>query len=338
LRAWQIHDGFGLDNLALVERDDPTPGRGEVLVEVVAASLNRRDLMTVEGEYNPRQKLPLVPVSDGVGFVRAVGEDVRGLEVGDRVAGLMCLAWQGGRPTRDKLRTTLGGPLDGMLLEQRVLPASGVCKVPAHLSDDEAATLPCAGLTAWSALYESARVQPGERVLVLGTGGVSIFALQLAKLAGAHVTITSSSDDKLARATALGADEVINYREQPDWGDVVRKRGGVDHVIEVGGAGTLEQSVKASKLGGSIQLIGVLAGHKTELSLTPVFMGQRRIQGLLVGHRDGFEAMCAAIERAQLRPVIGATFDFEDARAAFEHMKSSADHFGKICVRVRSVK
>jgi NADPH:quinone reductase-like Zn-dependent oxidoreductase len=333
MRSWQVQEAFGLDNLKIAELEAPTPGPGEVCVDVAACSLNRRDLMTVEGEYNPRQPLPLIPVSDGVGRISAVGDGVTEHQVGDRVAALFCQRWQGGAPTRDKLRSTLGGPLDGMLTEQRVLPASGVAKVPAHLSDEEAATLPCAALTAWSALYESAGVQPGQWVLVLGTGGVSVFAVQLAKLAGAHVAVTSSSDEKLATMKELGADVLVNYREHAKWGDVVRKQtGGVDHVVEVGGAGTIEQSIRATKLGGSLQLIGVLAGHKAELALTPVFMGQRRIQGLLVGHKDGFEAMCAAIDAAQLRPVLDRTFAFDDARAAFEHMKAN-QHLGKICIR-----
>jgi len=212
MRTWAIQEAFGLDNLQLTERDAPEVGPGEVCVDVLACSLNRRDLMMVEGVYNPRQPLPLIPVSDGVGHISAVGPEVLGLAVGDRVAGLFCQRWQGGAPTREKLRATLGSPLDGMLAERRVLPASGVAKVPEHLSDEEAATLPCAALTAWSALYESAGIKPGEWVLVLGTGGVSVFAVQFAKLAGARVAVTSSSDEKLARMKALGADVLVNYR------------------------------------------------------------------------------------------------------------------------------
>lgn len=334
MQSWQIQGSFGLNNLKIAEGTPPVPLPGEVCVEMSACSLNRRDLMTVEGEYNPRQPLPLIPLSDGVGRISTVGEGVTDLREGDRVAGLFCQRWQGGAPTREKLRSTLGGPLDGMLSTHRVLPASGVAKVPAHLTDEEAATLPCAGLTAWSALYESAGVQPGQWVLVLGTGGVSVFAVQLAKLAGARVAVTSSSDEKLAKMKELGADVLVNYKDDEKWGDTVRKQtGGVDHVIEVGGAGTIEQSIKATKLGGSVQLIGVLSGHKAELALTPVFMGQRRIQGLLVGHKDGFEALCAAVEAAELRPVLDKTFAFDDAPAAFERMKAS-DHLGKICIRI----
>lgn len=335
MRAYVIDGGFGIDHLRIVERPVGDPGAGEVRVRVRACSLNRRDLMTVEGQYNPRQPLPLVPLSDGVGVVEAVGSDVRDLQPGDRVAGLFCQEWMGGAPTKERLRTTLGGPLDGMLAEQVILPARGVAKVPAYLTDEEAATLPCAALTAWSALYTLGDVKPGDSVLVQGTGGVSLFALQLAKLAGARVIATTSSDEKAARLRALGADEVIDYTKEPAWGDRARKLAGdgVDHVIEVGGAGTLEQSVRASRMGGTLSLIGVLSGHATDLALTPLFMGQRRIQGVFVGHKDGFRAMCAALAASALRPVVDRVFSFDEAPAAFAHMKAGG-HVGKICIRI----
>lgn len=344
MRAYQISGGFGLDHLALVERQGRKPGPHEVRLQVRACSLNRRDLMMLEGQYNPRQPLPLIPLSDGVGVVDSVGESVTDLKPGDRVAGLFCQAWSAGEPTKERLRTTLGGPLDGMLAEEVVLPASGVARVPAHLSDEQAATLPCAALTAWSALYTLGGVKAGDTVLVLGTGGVSLFALQLAKLAGARVLVTSSSAKKLERARALGADDVIDYTADPSWGESARKLAGdgVDHVIEVGGRGTLEQSVKATRLGGTISVIGVLddtasggsgSGFQKGLSLTPLFMGQRRLQGVFVGHRDGFLAMCAAIAQAKLEPVVDRVFPFEEARAAFELMRANG-HVGKICIRV----
>lgn len=333
MRAYVIDGGFGIDKLRVVERELGEPREGEVRVRVRACSLNRRDLMTVEGTYNPRQPLPLVPLSDGVGIVEAIGPGVRDLAVGDRVAGLFCQEWQGGEPTKERLRTTLGGPLDGMLVEQVILPAHGVAKVPAYLTDEEAATLPCAALTAWSALYTLGELKPGHTVLVQGTGGVSLFALQLAKLGGARVIATTSSDEKAERLKALGADEVIDYTREPAWGDRARKLSGdgVDHVIEVGGAGTLEQSVRATRMGGTISLIGVLAGHATDVALTPLFMGQRRLQGVFVGHRDGFIAMCAALAAGEVRPVIDRVFPFDEAPRAFERMKANA-HVGKICI------
>jgi NADPH:quinone reductase-like Zn-dependent oxidoreductase len=222
-----------------------------------------------------------------------------------------------------------------MLAERVLLPAEGTAKVPAHLSDEEAATLPCAALTAWTALFEEGRVKAGETVLVLGTGGVSLFALQLAKLAGARVILTSSSEEKLARAKALGADELIHYPSDPSWGDSVRRLtgDGVDHVVEVGGAGTLAQSLKATRVGGTVHLIGVLSGAVNDLNLVPLFMGHRRLQGVFVGHKDAFGALTAAVETHRLRPVIDRVFSFEDAPAAFLAMKSER-HFGKLCIRV----
>ncbi|HQN97691.1 MAG TPA: NAD(P)-dependent alcohol dehydrogenase, partial [Thermoanaerobaculales bacterium] len=272
MRAIEIRGGFGLDNLQLGERPDPAPGPGEVLLRMRAVSLNYRDLMTVEGSYNPRQPLPLVPCSDGVGEVAAVGEGVSRVAVGDRVATLFSQGRMGGRPTVEELRATLGGPLDGTLAELMVLPERGVIRVPEHLSDAEAATLPCAALTAWSALVEQGRVAAGDTVLVQGTGGVSIFALQFAQMLGARVIVLSSSDDKLVKARRLGAWQEINYLDDPQWGKTVRELTGgvgVDHIVEVGGAGTLAQSLQAIRVGGEISLVGVLAGGASELSIVP---------------------------------------------------------------------
>ncbi|MFZ9889635.1 MAG: zinc-dependent alcohol dehydrogenase family protein, partial [Myxococcota bacterium] len=216
-----------------------------------------------------------------------------------------------------------------------VLPAEGVARVPAHLSDVEASTLPCAALTAWSALFELGDVRPGQTVLLLGTGGVSLFGLQFSKLVGARAIVISSSDEKLARARALGADEVLNYRSTPHWGDRVRELSGdgVDHVLEVGGATTLPQSIRASRVGATLSLIGVLGGDTSPIALPALFMGQRRVQGVFVGHRAGFEAMCRAISAARLAPVVDDVVAFDDAPAAFERMKRS-EHFGKLCIRV----
>jgi NADPH:quinone reductase-like Zn-dependent oxidoreductase len=340
VRAWEIRGGFGLDHLILGERPDPAahgaPGPGQVLVRLRAASLNYRDLMTAEGTYNPRQKLPLIPCSDGAGEVVAVGAGVTRVAVGDRVCSTLPQRWIAGEPTRERVRSTLGGPFDGVLAEQAVLAEDGVVTAPAHLTDEEAATLPCAAVTAWNALVTEGRLAPGDTVLVQGTGGVSLFALQIARLLGARVIVTSSSDEKLERARALGADHGINYRTVADWGAQAKELTGgrgVDHVVEVGGAGTLEQSLRAVRFGGRISLIGVLAGGKAEIPLALIFMQKVSVQGIMVGDRDSFEAMNRAFQLHQLKPVVDSTFPFAEARAAFDHLKSGR-HFGKICVRV----
>jgi NADPH:quinone reductase-like Zn-dependent oxidoreductase len=327
---------FGLEHLEPAERERPVPQTGQVRIRMLAASLNARDLMMIEGRYNPRQPLPLVPCSDGVGEVIEVGAGVTRTAVGDRVIPIFAQGWLDGEPTRALRRTTLGGPLDGTLAEEMVVDESGLVAAPAYLSDEEAATLPCAALTAWSALVTHGELRRGETVLVLGTGGVSVFALQLAVMHGARVIVTSKSDEKLERARELGAWKTINYRTTPEWGTAVRELtqgAGVDHVIEVGGAGTLAESVGAVRPGGQISLIGVLAGGATELNLIPILMQQVCVQGVLVGHREAFEAMNAAIAKERLIPVVDRIFPLDEARAAFEHLASGA-HFGKIVVRI----
>ena len=336
MKAFEIRGGFGLDNLVLTERPDPQPGHGEILLRVRAVSLNFRDLLTIRGQYNPKQKLPLIPCSDGAGEVVAVGEGVTRVQPGERVCVSFAPRWLAGEPTREKLRSTLGGPLDGVLAEQIVLSAEGVVRVPDHLTDEEAATLPCAALTAWSALVTEGRLAPGASVLLQGTGGVSIFALQFAKILGLRAIITSSSEEKLESARRLGADEGINYRQIPEWGARVKELTGgigVDHVVEVGGAGTLKQSLHAVRLGGTVSLIGVLAGNALELPLPLIFMQRVRVQGLLVGSREDFEAMNRAISLHRLHPVIDRVFPFAETRAALELMERGG-HFGKICIRV----
>lgn len=336
MKRYIIDGQWGLDHLKIVDRSELEPGPGEVLVGVKACSLNYRDWLMVKGQYNPRIPLPFVPLSDGAGEVLAVGTGVTSLAVGDKVAGIFNQTWDGGEPNQQRLRTTLGGPLDGMLRERAVLPETGLIKVPAHLSYEQAATLPCAGVTAWSAIAKYGRLQPGESVLVQGTGGVSIFALQFAKLFGARVIVTSSSDEKLARAKKLGADEAINYVKNPDWHKEARAltgKVGVDHVIEVGGAGTLEKSLKSVRIGGSVYVIGVLAGNTSPLNVLPILMSSVRLQGITVGSRDDFEAMNRAIASASLTPVVDKAFDFGEAKAAFEHL-ASGKHFGKVVVRV----
>ncbi|HEX9668575.1 MAG TPA: NAD(P)-dependent alcohol dehydrogenase [Thermoanaerobaculia bacterium] len=330
LRAW------GLENLVLAERPEPQPGPRQVVVRVRAASLNYRDLLLVRGTYNPKQKLPIVPCSDGAGVVVAVGDGVTRVRPGDRVCPTFHQAWLAGEPSRERLRATLGSPLDGTLAELMLLDEEGLVAIPGDLSDEQAATLPCAAVTAWNALVTAGGVVAGDTVLVQGTGGVSIFALQLGVLLGARVVVTSSSDAKLARARELGAWEGINYKEVPAWGVRARELTGgrgVDHVVEVGGAGTFEQSLQALRPGGTLSLIGVLAGAALELRLTAIQMRMLRVQGLLVGHRDSFEAMNRAIAHHGLRPVVDQVFPLAEARAAFEHLASGA-HFGKVVVRI----
>jgi NADPH:quinone reductase-like Zn-dependent oxidoreductase len=334
MRVWAIEEAFGIENLRMIERPEPSPGPGEVLVRVRACSLNFRDLLMVRGIYNPRQPLPLVPLSDGAGEVVAIGDSVTRVKPGDRVAATFVQDWIAGRIAKALQRTTLGGPLDGMLAELKVLPAHGLVRVPDHLTFAEAATLPCAALTAWTALVEEGNTRPGDTVLILGTGGVSIFALQFAKVLGARAIVTSSSDEKLARAKALGAAEVINYRKDAAWGKAARDLSGgegVDLVVEVGGAATLDQSLAAVRPGGTIALIGNLGGATADVNLLSIFMRGVRVQGILVGHRAGFEAMNRAVAAHGIRPVIDRAFPFDEAPAAFAHL-ATGDHFGKVVV------
>jgi len=335
MRVLEIQQKFGLEQLRPARRPDPSPGPGQVLLRMRAACINYRDLLTVRGHYNPRQPLPLIPCSDGVGEVVALGRGVDRVQVGDRVAPIFAQRWISGEPTRERLGSTLGGPIDGTLAEWMVLDQQGLVHLPAHLSDEAAATLPCAAVTAWNALFTLGSLQAGETVLVQGTGGVSIFALQFATLAGARVIVTSSSDAKLARARALGAWETINYVEIEDWDQQVRRLTGgrgVDQVIEVGGAGTLARSLGAVRFGGRISLIGVLSGSSSEFNVIPVLMQQIRLQGVLVGSRTSFEAMNRAIDAQRLEPVVDRVFEFEQAREALEYL-ASGRHLGKVCLR-----
>jgi len=336
VKAFEIQKTFGLDALTLVDRPDPVPGPRQVLIRLRAVSLNYRDLLMVQGLYYPKQPLPLIPLSDGVGEVVRVGDGVTRVKPGQRVSPIFCQKWIAGPPTRVKLLSALGGPLDGTLAEQMIVDEEGLVAVPDHLSDEEAATLPCAAVTAWSALVEQGGLHAGDTLLVLGTGGVSIFALQFAKLQGARVIVTSSSDAKLERAKSLGADELVNYKTTPDWDKKAKELTGgtgVDHVLEVGGGGTFPKSVRAVRVGGHISLIGVLSGPTTEVNLAPILMQNIRVQGVIVGSRETFESMNRAVERHRLRPVLDRVFPFAEARAAFEYMAGQG-HFGKIVIRI----
>src|SRR5579872_3946637 len=335
MKVYEVRQ-FGIENLVVVERADPQPGAKEVVVKFHAVSLNYRDLRFVNGTYNPNARLPAVPFSDGAGEVVAVGADVKRWKVGDRVCTIFTQGWLEGSLSIEKRRTALGaGDLDGVLREYGAFDENGLVEVPGHLSFEEAATLPCAAVTAWNALIVSGKLNAGDTVLTLGTGGVSIFALQFAKMHGARVIATSSSDEKLAKAKGLGADDLINYKKAPEWDKEVLRltnRIGVDHVIEVGGAGTLSRSLNSVRVAGHVALIGVLA-VVGEFDPRSILMKAVRMQGILVGSRQMFEEMNKAIKTNRLKPVIDKTFAFKEAAEALRYMESGS-HFGKIIVRL----
>ena len=339
MKAYQIIAGSDSSALEIVDRPTPEPGRGEVRVDVKACSLNFRDTLVIGGTYSgTAKKLGVVPLSDGAGVVSAVGEGVLGVAVGDRVAGAFMPTWIDGPLTPAHQAGSLGGDVDGLLAEQVVLPATGVVQLPDSLTFAEAATLPCAAVTAWYALFEGATVRPGDTVLLLGTGGVSIFALQLAKLAGARVVLTSSSDEKLAKAKELGADHVINYRETPEWQSAVLDlTGGVgaDHAVEVGGPGTLNKTLEAVRFGGSISLMGVLTGLADNVATGAILHRNIKIQGTYVGSVNMFKALNKAIALHGLKPVVDRVFPFTDAVGALHHLESG-QHFGKVVITLES--
>lgn len=335
MKAWRFEDGFGPENLKIVELPDPVPSAGEAVVQVRACSLNYRDLAVMRGAYGGNVTAPLIPLSDGAGEVTEVGLGVSRVKPGDRVAAIFMQDWLEGPPDDAKANSALGGAVDGMMAEKVCLKADGLVHYPSHLSFEEAATLPCAAVTAWHALFRSGGLKPGESVLLQGTGGVSIFALQFAKMAGARVIATSSSDAKMKRLEAMGADVVINYRTTPDWDKPVRQVTdglGVDHVVEVGGAGTLPLTSKSVRRGGHIALIGVLAG-RGEFDPRLMMLKAARLQGIFVGSREIFSEMNRAISLASLQPVIDKVFGFEELPGALDHLASGA-HFGKIAIRV----
>jgi NADPH:quinone reductase-like Zn-dependent oxidoreductase len=336
MKVFQIQDDWSFDHLKIVEREQPEPGPGEVLLQVKAASINYRDLVVpLRGYGSFTGTLPLVPISDGVGEVVEIGAGVNRVATGDRACPMFMQKWIAGEPDLARITSTLGGPIDGVMQEYIVVNEEGLAKIPEYLTDEEAATLPCAALTAWSALVTEGDVKAGDTLLVQGTGGVSLFALQFAKLLGAKVIVISSSDDKLKRVAALGADEGINYTNVPEWGKAVKKltRGeGVDHIVEVGGEKTLPQSLRVIRPGGTISMIGVLSGVNMGVSLGLIVTRKVRLQGITVGHRDSFEAMTRAIGQHQVKPVIDRVFAFEELKEAMEYLRQGK-HFGKICIR-----
>ena len=335
MRAWRFDEAFGQENLKIAELPEPSPGPGQALVRVRACSLNYRDLVVSKGGYGMAVRTPLIPLSDGAGEVLAVGAGVTRVKPGDRVAGIFMQQWIEGGPDDAKAASAMGGAINGMLAEQVCLNAEGLVHFPEHLSFEEAATLPCAAVTAWNALFRSGGLRPGETVLLQGSGGVSTFALQFAKMAGARVIATSGNDAKIARLRQMGADEVLNYKTTPEWDKPVRDvtHGvGVDHIVEVCGAGTLPLSMKAVRRGGHIALIGVLAG-RGEVDPRPLLLKAIRLQGIFVGSREMFEEMNRAISLAGLRPVVDRVFGFQEVIDAMRYLESGA-HFGKGCIRV----
>jgi len=337
MRAYQLpKGGAGIEALTQVERPDAKPAHRQVLVKIKACSLNFRDLGIVRGSYRMPVRENIIPLSDGAGEVVEVGSGVTRVKVGDRIAGNFFQRWPGGEPAADAHASALGGSIDGMLADYAVLEEDGVVKIPAHLSLEEGATLPCAAVTVWHAMIEHAGLKAGDIVLLQGTGGVSIFGLQFAHAMGMRAVITSSSDEKLKRAKALGATHGINYKSTPDWDKAAMEFTGgvgVDHVVEVGGAATLTRSFGALRVGGKITLIGGLSGGATELNPGLIFSRRADVQGISVGSTQMFMAMNRAIEVNAIKSVIDKVFAFADAQAAYRHMASGA-HFGKIVIRV----
>jgi NADPH:quinone reductase-like Zn-dependent oxidoreductase len=337
MRAYQLPKaGAGIDALTQVERPDPKPGHRQVLVKIKACSLNFRDIGIVRGSYRMPVRENVIPLSDGAGEVVEVGPGVSRVKAGDRVAGNFFQRWPGGEPSADTHASALGGGIDGMLADYAVLEEDGVVKIPPHLSLEEGATLPCAGVTVWHAMMEHAKLEAGDTILLQGTGGVSIFGLRFARAMGIRAVITSSSDEKLKRAKTLGAAFGINYKTTPEWDKAAMEftgGAGVDHVVEVGGAATLTRSFHAIRVGGKISMIGGLSGGATELNPGLIFSRRANVQGISVGSTQMFLAMNRAIEVNAIKPVIDKVFAFADAPAAYKYMASGA-HFGKIVIRV----
>ncbi len=337
MKAVVLEDVGGPSCLKLVDRPDPVVGAGQVLVRLRAAALNYRDTLVTTGGYGSRQKkTDLIPLSDGAGEVVALGEGVTRFKPGQRVTVSFFQSWVGGQPTQELLDDDLGRAHDGTLCEHQVFKETGLVHTPDALSDIEAASTPCAGLTAWTGIVSLGATQPGDIVLVQGTGGVSLFALQFAKLAGAEVIATSSSDAKLDRVRALGADHVINYVTDPDWGKTALSLTGgrgVDHVMEVGGAGTMKQSLRAIRPGGMISLVGVLAGARSDFLIPLIGSRNIRLQGVTVGTTEGLATMLRAMALHGTKPVIDQVFPMEKAREAYEHVMAGR-HFGKVCIEI----
>ena len=339
MKAIVLQDIGGPSSLRLVDKPDPDPepGPGQVLVRLRAASLNYRDTLITTGGYGSRQKrTDLIPLSDGAGEVVAVGPGVRKFRVADRVTSSFFQSWMAGDPDEAKLDDDLGRAHDGVLCELRVFKETGIAHTPASLTDIEAASAPCAALTAWTAIVTLGHTGLGDVVLTQGTGGVSLFAIQFARLCGAEVIATSSSDAKLARVMEMGAAHLINYVEDPDWGKTalaLTGGRGVDNVVEVGGAGTLKQSIRAVRPGGTISIVGVLSGARSDLLIPLIGSRNIRLQGVTVGTVGGLEAMLRAMDFHRIKPVVDRVFPMTEAQAAYEYL-ASGQHFGKVCIEI----
>ncbi len=331
-----VAEPLGLEHLKIIERPEPRPGPGEVLVRLRAASLNYRDLIAINGGYGSQQKRgDLIPLSDGAGEIVEIGEGVTRWRVGDCVVGCFFASWQGGPPNAQRLAAPLGGAVDGVACEYRVFHEDTILPMPGHLDFVQAATLPCAALTAWVAIIEQNAINPGHAVLTQGSGGVALFAVQIAALVGATVVATSSSAEKLERLRMLGARHTIDYREDQNWGQTAfdLTGDGVDLVIDTGGAQTLSQSFRAVRVGGSVSVIGVLSGAKYALHVPILIAKYIRLQPVIVGSRDQFAAMLKAFERHTVTPVIDRVFPFADLHAALDYLKAGR-HFGKVCIAI----
>lgn len=329
--------GDGIDALQFRETETPAPGPGEILVKMSAVALNYRDLLVVKGTGSWKPAAARIPVSDGVGEVAATGDAVSRVRVGDRVAGIFLPRWLDGELTAEKFVLPLGGAAaDGVLAEYVIFDERKVVKIPANLSDEEAATLPCAGVTAWHAVARRSRVEPGESVLIQGTGGVSLFALQFVHALGGRPLVISSSDEKLARAKELGAAEAFNYKTFPDWDEKILEitgGKGVDHVIEVVGGENLNRSLNAVKISGSISFIGLLAGLSAPVNTWQFVNKNVKLHGIETGSREMFEEMNRFFEQRGIKPVIDKTFEFTDVKNALKYLESGS-HFGKIVVKI----
>lgn len=337
MKAIQLKNGFGFEELSLQELDIPAPGHKEVLVRMRAASMNYRDLVILGGIMPVDIKFPFIPLSDGAGEIVAVGEGVTRFQAGQRVATNLQQRFYAGNPRAEVLKHSLGGPLNGVAAEYVVLHEDGVVSIPDHLTYEEASTLPIAALTAWSGLIEYGGMQAGDTVLLQGTGGVSIFALQFAQMTGARAIITSSSDAKLERAKALGAWQTINYTEVPDWDKAVLELtgGGVDYVLDVGGAGTMVKSINSLRVGGTVSMVGFLAGLSIpEFDVTTILQKAATVRGSQVGNRDHFENMNRAIGIHRLQPVVDQVFPLDRIGEAFALLAEGKQYFGKIVIQI----
>jgi NADPH:quinone reductase-like Zn-dependent oxidoreductase len=334
MKVVEIRDTYGVDCLKVVDRPEPVPGAGQAVLKMRGFSINYRDLLVVNGVDRWKPPLNRVPLSDGVGVVVATGDGVSRVKVGDRVAPIFYPYWLEGKPAAGKMRQALGGAAaDGVLAEYTLFDETSLVQVPSHLTDEEAATLPCAAVTAWSALIPFATIAPGDSVVVLGTGGVSVFALQFAKILGARVIVTSSSDRKLSRATELGAAAGINYRTTPDWPRAVMQlTGGVgaDHVVDT--VGGLKEAIAAVRCGGTVAFVGLLQGMTCEVDLVTLMGKCARVEAIDVGSREMFEAMNKAIGLHAMRPVVDRVFGFTELGEALDYLKE-ARHFGKVCLQ-----